>query len=43
MIKIAVTDREGNEREIAAAHSMTLIEAPRDHGVDSVLALCGGC
>lgn len=43
MIKINVTDRDGSEREIEADPGITLMEALRDQGVDSILALCGGC
>ncbi|MEL7751365.1 MULTISPECIES: 2Fe-2S iron-sulfur cluster-binding protein [Citromicrobium] len=43
MIKIKVIDRDGSEKEIDAKSGITLMEALRDNGIDSVLALCGGC
>ena len=43
MIKIKVIDRDGSEKEIDAKSGITLMEALHDNGIDSVLALCGGC
>lgn len=43
MIKITVTDRQGERRSIEAAEGLTLMEAIRDNGFDELLALCGGC
>lgn len=43
MIKLTVTDREGESREIDATEGLSLMEAIRDNGFDQLLALCGGC
>lgn len=43
MIKVIVTDRDGESRTIEAGEGLTLMEAIRDHGFDQLLALCGGC
>ncbi|RIV84150.1 ferredoxin [Aurantiacibacter xanthus] len=43
MIKLTVTDREGEAHEIEAEEGLTLMEAIRDNGFDQLLALCGGC
>jgi len=42
-VKINVTTREGEERQIDAAPGLSLMEAIRDSGIDELLALCGGC
>lgn len=43
MIKITVTDRDGENRTIEVEEGLSLMEAVRDNGFDQVLALCGGC
>ena len=43
MSKIIVTDRSGTERELEGTSGLSLMEVIRDHGVDELLALCGGC
>lgn len=43
MIKITVSDSEGETRSIEAQTGVTLMEAVRDNGFDQILALCGGC
>jgi 2Fe-2S ferredoxin len=43
MIKLTITNREGESREIEAEEGLTLMEAIRDNGFDQLLALCGGC
>ena len=43
MIKITVTDRSGEERQVEASTGISLMEAIRDNGFDELLALCGGC
>lgn len=40
---IHVITREGEETAIAAQAGRSVMEAIRDHGVDELLALCGGC
>lgn len=43
MIAIQVITRDGTERRISATPGTSLMEALRDHGIDELLALCGGC
>lgn len=43
MIKLTVTNRQGESRTVEAAEGLTLMEAIRDNGFDQLLALCGGC
>lgn len=43
MIKLTVTNREGESRTVEANEGLTLMEAIRDNGFDQLLALCGGC
>jgi len=43
MVQIAVTDTEGNTRNIDAEVGMTLMENIRDNDFDDLQALCGGC
>ena len=42
MPKIFVTSRDGDEVEIDAQESLTLMEVIRDEGIE-LEALCGGC
>lgn len=43
VIKLTITTREGESRDIEAGEGLTLMEAIRDNGFDELLALCGGC
>jgi 2Fe-2S ferredoxin len=43
MSKLIVTLRDGEEREIAGATGLSVMEVIRDSGIDEILALCGGC
>lgn len=43
MIEIFVTGRDGAEHVVQAEPASSLMEAIRDHGLDELLALCGGC
>lgn len=43
MIKLSITNREGESRGIEVEEGLTLMEAIRDNGFDELLALCGGC
>lgn len=43
MIFIQVHARDGTERTISTMPGGSLMEALRDHGVDEILAICGGC
>jgi 2Fe-2S ferredoxin len=43
LIEVQVITRTGTELRVATAPGISLMEALRDHGVDEVLALCGGC
>jgi len=42
-MKLIVTTREGDTREIEAREGASAMEAIRDSGLDELLALCGGC
>jgi 2Fe-2S ferredoxin len=42
MPKIVFTEPGGNRREIDAPLGVTLMEAARQHGVQGVIAQCGG-
>jgi 2Fe-2S ferredoxin len=41
--QIIVTTRDGNQSVIDGDADRSVMEAIRDHGVDELLALCGGC
>ena len=43
MPKLVVVNRAGEEKEVAAASGVSVMEAIRDNGFDELLALCGGC
>lgn len=43
MPKLTVTTRSGAQHEIEAQTGLSVMEAIRDHGIDELLALCGGC
>ena len=43
MPKLIVVDRSGDETSIDAREGVSVMEAIRDHGLDELLALCGGC
>ena len=43
MVQIVVTDRGGAQQPIEAKSGLSLMEVIRDHGIDELLALCGGC
>jgi len=43
MVRITVTTRVGEKKQIEGTDGTTLMEAIRDAGVDELLALCGGC
>lgn len=43
MPQIIVTTRDGNQSVIDGDAERSVMEAIRDHGVDELLALCGGC
>jgi len=43
MLKLIVTTRTGETREVEASSGLTVMEAIRDNGFDELLALCGGC
>ncbi len=43
MAKITVTNRSGELQTFDAESNRTLMEVIRDHGVDELLAICGGC
>lgn len=41
-VRLLVTNRAGEESEIAAENGLSVMEAIRDNGFDELLALCGG-
>jgi 2Fe-2S ferredoxin len=41
--KLIVITRDGSEIAIDAGAGLSVMEAVREHGVDELLALCGGC
>ena len=43
MPHIRVVTRDGKEHEISAKAGYSIMEIIRDHGIDELLALCGGC
>ncbi len=43
MPTIIVTTREGEEVIVEAVAGRSVMEAIRDHGVEELMALCGGC
>jgi ferredoxin, 2Fe-2S len=43
MAKLRVVTRNGDVKNITAAHGSSVMEAIRDSGIDELLALCGGC
>jgi 2Fe-2S ferredoxin len=43
MTKLIVVDRAGREHVLEAAAGLSVMEAIRHHGLDELLALCGGC
>jgi 2Fe-2S ferredoxin len=40
---ISVTARNGETRELSADVGFSLMEIIRNHGIDELLAICGGC
>ena len=43
MPHIRVVTRDGKEHEISAKVGYSIMEIIREHGIDELLALCGGC
>lgn len=43
MIKIHVTLRDGETRELQGRPGLSVMEIIRDSGVDELMAICGGC
>jgi 2Fe-2S ferredoxin len=43
VVKIFVTTRGGDAFEVEASTGTSVMEAIRQHGIDELLALCGGC
>jgi ferredoxin, 2Fe-2S len=43
MPKLTVITRDGAERIIEAQAGVSLMEALRNHGIDEIQAVCGGC
>jgi len=42
-MRIQVVDRDGSLHDVPGEPGITLLEAIRNAGIDSLLALCGGC
>ncbi len=42
-MNIRIRTRDGTERTIAGAEGRSLMEIMREHGIDELLAPCGGC
>jgi 2Fe-2S ferredoxin len=43
MLKLTIVTRDGSERTLEARAGLSVMEVIRQHGVDELLALCGGC
>jgi 2Fe-2S ferredoxin len=43
MPKLTIVTRDGSERTIEGQAGLSVMEVIRQHGVDELLALCGGC
>lgn len=43
MVKVVVTNTEGEERTIEAEEGISLMESIRENDFDDMAALCGGC
>src|ERR1700745_3404321 len=43
MPKLTVVTREGRETTVEGETGLSVMEVIRDHGIDELLALCGGC
>jgi 2Fe-2S ferredoxin len=43
MPKLVVVTRDGVERTLEGEAGLSVMEVIRDHGIDELLALCGGC
>jgi ferredoxin len=43
MPQLTVVTRDGSEQTFEAENGFSVMEAIRDHGIDELLALCGGC
>lgn len=40
---VTVVSRDGTEHQVELREGRSLMEAIREHGIDDLLALCGGC
>ncbi|WP_176599051.1 MULTISPECIES: 2Fe-2S iron-sulfur cluster-binding protein [Sphingobium] len=43
MANLIIVDRLGREHALEVQGGLSVMEAIRDHGLDELLALCGGC
>ncbi len=43
MPQLTVVTREGSEQTFEAENGFSVMESIREHGIDELLALCGGC
>lgn len=43
MPQLTIVTRDGRERTVDGQSGLSVMEVIRDHGIDELLALCGGC
>ena len=43
MPQLTIVTRDGRERTVEGQSGLSVMEVIRDHGIDELLALCGGC
>ena len=43
MPQLIIVTRDGRERTVEGQSGLSVMEVIRDHGIDELLALCGGC
>lgn len=43
MPQLTVVTRDGSEQTFEAENGFSVMESIREHGIDELLALCGGC
>ena len=43
MPQLIIVTRDGRERAVEGQSGLSVMEVIRDHGIDELLALCGGC
>ncbi len=43
MPQITIVTRDGTEHQVEGGTGLSVMEVIREHGIDELLALCGGC